>query len=218
MPQALLRETLARAYAAGAIEPALALLVETQAALAPEARREVELAETAAAALFDRAEVSEMTVGSLDAVFAKISATPAASPSRPGRSALLAELAPLPAPVREAALRAAEDGAKWTFAAPGLRSLLISDDEGLRCELLRIQPGHGAPTHTHHGAEYTLVLQGAFHDGHARYGAGEISYATPELTHRPVAEPGPLCYALAVTEEGLRFKGALGAMQRLFFE
>lgn len=215
MNQALLRETLARTYAAGALEPALALLVETQAAIAPEARREIDTAESAAAAMFDRADSPRLSASALDAVFAKIDSAPEFA--APANDHAQSEIDHLPAPVREAARRAFGVGEKWTFAGAGMRALVLSDSDGLRCELLRIQPGQGAPTHTHKGAEYTLVLQGAFHDGYARYGVGEISYATPDLTHRPIAEPGPICYALAVTEEGLKFKGALGAMQRLFF-
>lgn len=219
MDQALLREMLARHYAAGALDPALALLAETQAALVPAARAEMAAAEALAGALFERSPITPMAPSALDAVLAKIRSASAEEPKHaPPPDALAAELAVLPAPAREAALTAAAQGKRWAFAAPGLRALVLSERDGVKCELLRIWPGHGAPTHTHEGAEYTLVLQGAFHDGHARYDVGDISYATPELTHRPVAERGAICYALAVTEQGLRFTGALGAVQRLLFD
>lgn len=213
--QATLQDVLAEAVASGRASAPLALLAETQAALAPRARASLTAAEAIAGARFEQESASPV---SLDAVMAKIdgAAQERAPEPREARGALATELSRLPAPLRDVALEAAANGARWTFAAPGLRSLLLSDENGVRAEVLRIQPGHGAPTHTHDGSEYTLVLEGAFHDGHAHYGVGDISFAHPDLTHRPIATPGPVCYAFAVTEAPLRFKGALGAVQRLF--
>lgn len=213
--QATLQDALAEAVASGRASAPLALLAETQAALAPRARAALGAAEAIASARFEGEAAAPVALS--DAVLARLDAIGQEQPAKHTQSdALAAELARLPAPLRDVALQAAANGARWTFAAPGLRSLLISDENGVRGEVLRIQPGHGAPTHTHEGCEYTLVLEGAFHDGHAHYGVGDISFAHPDLTHRPIAEPGPVCYAFAVTEAPLRFKGALGVMQRLF--
>lgn len=213
--QATLQDALAESVASGRASAPLALLAETQAALAPRARAALGAAEAIASARFEGEAAAPVVLS--DAVLARLDAIGQEQPAKHTQSdALAAELARLPAPLRDVALQAAANGARWTFAAPGLRSLLISDENGVRAEVLRIQPGHGAPTHTHEGSEYTLVLEGAFHDGHAHYGVGDISFAHPDLTHRPIAEPGPVCYAFAVTEAPLRFKGALGMVQRLF--
>ncbi len=213
--QATLQDALAEAVASGRASAPLALLAETQAALAPRARAALGAAEAIASARFEGEAAAPVALS--DAVLARLDAIGQEQPAKHTQSdALAAELARLPAPLRDVALQAAASGARWTFAAPGLRSLLITDDNGVRAEVLRIQPGHGAPTHTHEGSEYTLVLEGAFHDGHAHYGVGDISFAHPDLTHRPIATPGPVCYAFAVTEAPLRFKGALGVVQRLF--
>lgn len=213
--QSTLQDALAEAVASGRASAPLALLAETQAALAPRARASLAAAEAIASAQFEQESAGPVALSA--AVLAQLDALGQERPTAHGlATSLSAELARLPAPLRDAALAAAANGAKWTFAAPGLRSLLLSDENGVRAEVLRIQPGHGAPTHTHEGQEYTLVVEGAFHDGHARYGAGDISFAHPDLTHRPIAEPGEVCYAFAVTEAPLRFKGALGFVQRLF--
>ncbi|MEM6850922.1 MAG: cupin domain-containing protein, partial [Pseudomonadota bacterium] len=83
-----------------------------------------------------------------------------------------------------------------------------------KVDLLRIQPGFGAPRHTHEGAEITLVVRGAFSDETGRYGPGDVSIASQAVTHRPIAEEGETCYALSVTDAPLAFTGALGWLQR----
>tara|TARA_R110002072_G_scaffold150291_4_gene298584 strand:+ start:1249 stop:1932 length:684 start_codon:yes stop_codon:yes gene_type:complete len=130
-----------------------------------------------------------------------------------GAHKALNELAWLPEHLRDQVL---EHGARWKFAAPGVRRINLLAEDGAKAELLRIEPGHGSPSHTHEGREFTLVLTGAFHDGHARYEAGDLCETGPDLTHKPIAELGEVCYALAVTEGALKFKGPLGAVQRLF--
>lgn len=127
----------------------------------------------------------------------------------------LKEILDLPAPVRDAALNAMEHGG-WKFAGRGLKRLVLAPPtaEGVHIELLRIMPGSGSPRHDHEGDEVTLVLCGAYHDGHQRYGAGDIALAHKGLVHQPVAEPGGVCFALAVNVGDLRFSGAMGLMQR----
>ena len=85
-----------------------------------------------------------------------------------------------------------------------------------KVELLRIEPGHGAPRHTHEGTEYTLVVSGGFTDENGSYGPGEVSIVDSSHTHQPIADPGEICYALAVTDGNLKFTGWLGALQKLF--
>jgi putative transcriptional regulator len=214
MDQRVLTDALCQAYAAGGLSPALALLVDTQAALQPGVRAQRDAAEALAAASFEH---DDAALGfTWEDVLARAGVQERPAPAAALASPLSAELSRLPEPLRTAALSAAANGAHWRCGAPGLRILALETQGEARAELFRIEPGHGAPTHTHEGEEFTLVIEGAFHDGHARYDAGHISYATPALTHRPIAEPGPICYALAVTDAPLRFTGALGALQRLF--
>jgi putative transcriptional regulator len=215
MDQIALRDALCQAYAAGALSPAMALMVDTQATLAPAVRAQRDAAETAAAALFER-EAAPALSFSLDDVLARVGVQEMPPQAPRVDDPIGAELARLPAPLRDAALAAAAAGERWRFASPGMRTLALNIEGGGRAELFRIKPGHGAPMHTHNGEEFTLLIEGAFHDGHARFGVGDIAYATPALTHRPIAEPGPICYAFAVTDAPLKFRGALGVVQQLF--
>ena len=44
---------------------------------------------------------------------------------------------------------------------------------------------------------------------------GDIAIGDESVTHRPIAEPGEVCFALAVTTAPLKFKGPLGVLQRV---
>lgn len=207
------------AYAAGTLAPGLRLLMDTRAAMLVQAAFEQRLADGLAGDFFSAETPSPLAEDALEAALSAIDAvevTPALS-SRAARAAgsALQELLDLPEPLREVALDAA--GRKgWKFAGPGLRVMALDVGGIEQVDLLRIEPGHGAPKHDHGGAEYTLVLTGAFADERGCYGPGQVSVQQPGHVHRPIAQPGAVCFALAVTEGPLAFKGALGLVQRLF--
>ena len=125
----------------------------------------------------------------------------------------LTELLGLPEPLRNAAFESLESQS-WHFAGLGVRRLPIQTNGAAHVELLRINPGSSVPRHDHDGDEITLVLTGAFHDGRHHFAPGEISIAGKGIVHQPVADPGEVCYALAVSFGELRFQGALGLLQR----
>lgn len=133
---------------------------------------------------------------------------------RAGRS--LSEILDLPDPLREAVFEAMGQGRKWRFLGFGIRGLKLAVGGEGETELLRIEPGHGVAPHDHGGEEYTLVVTGAFHDGHERFGPGEVNIARAGFVHAPVAEKDEVCFALGVSlGGGARFEGAFGVFQRL---
>lgn len=220
--QSVLRERLQSAYAAGALDPAMRLLVETQAALRPEARSDLALSEEIAGAFFETETPAPMAADSFDSVMSRIADMGREDhPEHPTRraaraaSTVIDEILHLPHPLQDFALDAIAAGG-WTFAGPGLRTLPIDTGKGSKAEILRIEPGWGAPRHAHRGGEYTLVLAGSFSDERGRYGIGDIACAGPAVTHRPIANAGEVCYSLAVTDAPLAFTGPLGLIQKLW--
>jgi len=194
MSQLDLREQLSSAYAAGALDAGLRMLVEAQAHLTPDAEQNLGHAEALAGALFERESASPMRPGALESVFARIAEPEPRDPRREAArraGAVIEEILHLPQPVQEAALAAVGRGG-WTFGGPGLRTLPLDLDGGAQVEVMRIEPGWRAPRHSHSAAEFTLVMTGAFEDERGRYEIGDIAVAGPGLTHRPIAAPGAI--------------------------
>jgi putative transcriptional regulator len=203
------------------------LLVDAQGAVDVGIDRQRCEAESAAGLMLETIEPAAVRSSALKDVFAAIdseeagvgeAATGAAGGGdRASRRAAEAagqamqEILGLPEIVRDLALEA---GAGWQFAGPGVRSMELMRDGSAKAELIRLEPGRGVPRHGHDGREFTLVLTGAFHDGRARYACGELCAADPSTEHKPVAEDGEVCIALAVTDGPLAFTGPLGWVQR----
>jgi len=217
-------DELIAARASGALSAPMRLLVDAHATLKSDVAEAALMADAVSGSFFEDVLAEPMADNALDIALAAIDAIETGAGEAAGTHTIsrkaaakaadfaLSELLDLPGPVRE---RALEAGAQWRFAAPGVRRIELMRDGDATAELLRIEPGHGSPSHTHVGREFTLVLAGAFADGIGRYEKGDLCAVGEETTHRPIAEPGEVCFALAVTDGSLKFTGALGAVQRL---
>lgn len=195
-------------------DPAQRLIAATAAAFHPEDDEARPLPLTLGGALLEAESAQAVASDALEAVLGRIETIEAveARPDHP----LTREVLDLPAPVRDAALEAIGKGRTWKKAAPGIHLLPLPIGGEADTNLIRVQPGYGPPVHHHGGDEYALILTGAYHDGHALYRAGELHIAPAGLVHRPVAQPGEVCYVLGATYgSGLRFHGLLGLLQKL---
>ncbi len=221
-----LGEELYAAYASGALSGPMRLLVDAQAAVDAAIHEQRREAEAVAGLLLEVADPVALSEKALPEVFAAIDAEEAVigeagrAPMQAGDLAsqkaaeaaghAINELLSLPDEIRDLAL---EQGG-WSFAGPGVRTMELMTDGPAKAQLIRLEPGCGVPRHSHDGREFTLVLTGAFHDGRDRFGKGEMCAADPSVEHKPVAEYGEVCIALAVTDGPLAFTGPLGWVQR----
>ena len=207
------------AYAAGVLDPSLTLLVETQAALRPNLKNQLQVADIIAGTALETEAPASMSLGALDNVLAQIEDLGSDATRRTHAAAeagrALDELIRLPEPLRDLVFDAAEETG-WRMAGPGIKRMPLDVGGRAKVELLRMDPGSGAPRHRHGGSEYTLVLQGGFTDEAGSYGPGDLSVAGPDVMHRPVADPGAACIALAVSDAPMEFGGVLGVLQRIF--
>lgn len=206
------------AYAAGCLDPAFALLVETQSAIRPDIARSVAQADIISGVILERQAPADMTATALDSALGLIDALDTAETKARAAAKIAGEavdeLIRLPEPLRDCAIDATGTHG-WKFTSPGIRRLSLDVDSEAEVELYRIEPGATVPRHTHSGNEYTLVVTGGFSDETGAYGPGDLSVKGPEDTHQPVGDPGEPCYALAVRDGSLRFTGMMGAIQRL---
>ena len=206
------------AYAAGCLDPAFALMVETQGALRPDIRRSIAASETISGSLLESAPAAELSPGAVDRALAAIDALSADSGRSvtAGRAAgeAIEEIVTLPEPLRTATLEAL-GATGWKGLGRGLKRLKLAVSDTMEAELYRIAPGSRIPRHTHAGGEYTLVVAGGFTDERGSFGPGDAAFNGPGDYHQPVADPGEVCYAFAIRTGGLHFTGMLGLVQRL---
>jgi putative transcriptional regulator len=198
---------------------AVDLLARTTFAMRADADFMVRDDDLASAVFLAEEQPAGLAPDALNRVLGQIDAGEAAD--REARSALAGqafgdELAALPEPVRDAALDALDRKGRWSFAGFGIQRLPLFTDDGAWAVLMRIEPGHGVAEHDHEDEELTLVLTGAYNDGDAAYGPGDVAVAGPGFSHTPTAEPGEVCYVLLAFKGAPKFKGVFGLVQRLF--
>ena len=206
------------AYSAGRLSPAFALMIEAQAQIRADIGRDLAAAEAVAGAMLESEEPTLMAPNAFEKMLEAIDQHDE-SEDQSLRAAVAAgselqEILSLPEPVREKALQACRKQG-WRRLTGGVRRLDLGDSSAIHAHLYRISPGATVPRHSHHGDEYTLVLSGGFSDVTGSYGPGDIARQTPSDTHQPVADEDEVCFALAISEGGLRFTGVLGLLQRL---
>lgn len=206
------------AYAAGCIDPAFAMMLETQSLMRADVRRSVALSEMISGNFLETAPAARMSEGALDRALVAIDSLEVSQDLQrtAGQAAgdALNEMLSLPEPVRGAALEAAGKQG-WQMMGLGLKRLKLDVGSKMEVELYRIAAGSKIPRHSHAGNEYTMVLSGGFSDERGTYGPGDVCVNGPTDTHQPIADDDEVCYALAVRDGGLRFTGVLGMVQKL---
>ncbi|MBL6937387.1 MAG: cupin domain-containing protein [Alphaproteobacteria bacterium] len=189
-------------YASGAANEAVALLVASHATFCAQCRARVQRAEaTGGRVLTDMAPVP-MSAQAYESLLARL--------DEPARAVVQAAhlQSDVPAPLQ--AYIGTDYGAlPWRHVGGGISHLPIRTRGGMRARLIRAEPGSGVYTHTHKGEEWTLVLTGSYTDKTGHYAAGDVQSTTPEISHQPTADAGPVCINLAVTDAPLVFRGLL---------
>lgn len=198
-------DALLAGYVAGTLAGPARLLVRSHLDLTPVNRGFVRDLEATCGAILE--DVAPVPLDNRDAMLAAIFDTPlgeriAAPPTTRRGTRLPATLADF----------IGKDIADlpWKTKLPGLREYKVAEMDGCTASLLWIRAGMAMPTHTHHGTELTLVVEGGFSDGEGHYVRGDVAYADDDVDHRPVADEGEDCICFAVTEGSLRLTGPIG--------
>jgi len=195
-------EELLLGYASGAESEAVSLLVATHLALCAQCRAVVSRAEAAGGSLLSGVAPVALGRDAYQALLARLD-QPSAEIVR---SARIASDVPVPL---QAYVGDDFETLDWRHITAGLAYFPLPTRGKARARLIRALPGAGVATHTHRGEEWTLVLTGSFSDATGNYRAGDVQSTTPDIRHRPTADPGPACINLAVTDAPLIFEGLL---------
>lgn len=102
------------------------------------------------------------------------------------------------------------DALPWKTLLPGVKECKLGEIDGCDTSLLWVRAGRAMPSHTHHGTELTLVLQGGFQDDDGHYAAGDVAFADGDVDHKPIADEGDDCICFAVTAGRLELTGPVG--------
>lgn len=92
---------------------------------------------------------------------------------------------------------------EWQGIGKLSRSRVALEDNKLKMSLLHIAKGGSIPTHTHHGFEITLLLEGSFHDDMGEYKTGDFMWLDGKHTHSPITDEG--CVCLTVSSDAIHF-------------
>lgn len=102
------------------------------------------------------------------------------------------------------------DTLPWKTLLPGVKECKFGEIDGCDASLLWVRAGRAMPSHTHHGTELTLVLQGGFQDDDGHYETGDVAFADGDVDHKPIADEGEDCICFAVTAGRLQLTGPVG--------
>jgi putative transcriptional regulator len=106
--------------------------------------------------------------------------------------------------------KVASKGLVWKNLAAGISSALLKLDDQTQCEFLYIKPGARVPLHRHQGNEFTLVLDGSFHDSAGEYQPADFLARNGDHQHQPASEEGCLCFS--VLDSPLKFTSGLARL------
>lgn len=201
-------DELLASYAAGTLSYPAQALVGAHLELSGQSRSYVSSLEILAAGAVDEAEPVAMLDrdAMLAAVFSDTGALRAAIPAPVNASE---NQGPVPASLR-AIVGGSMDALPWKTLLPGVKECRFGQIDGCSSSLLWVRAGKAMPSHTHHGTELTLVLQGGFRDEGGHFVAGDIAFADDDIDHKPVADDGEDCICFAVTVGRLQLTGPVG--------
>lgn len=201
--------------ASGAAPEAVRVLAACHTALNPAAAARAAGAERAAGALLEGVDPAPVSPAARERVLALTRRFSASSDEPQGQGRLFPE--PLDAHVQ----RQTGGILAWKTCYGGRQEIVLDalGRDGIEASLIRMAPGVRAPRHDHEGEELTLVLSGAFHDGHRSFRRGEVCEASAGHAHQPAAEGEEPCVCFAVTIGALRpTNPLLAAANRLWGE
>jgi putative transcriptional regulator len=188
-------------YASGALADGPSLAVSAHLERCASCRKAIRLFEAVGGDLLQASAPVEMQPDALALALARIE-RPAPEPepivARPGPEGLI-----LPRAL------AARGVGRRRFVAPGVwvAHAPSRSPDGWRTYLLRAPAGAVVPHHGHNGAEYTVVLRGAFADGGERFGVGDFAEHDEGDAHHPETVGPDPCICLISGRGGIRGSG-----------
>ncbi|MBN9670424.1 ChrR family anti-sigma-E factor [Roseibium aggregatum] len=196
-------------YAAGSLTYPAQALVGAHLELSDRNRAYVSSLETLAAVALD--QVEPVALADREALLASVFASGdmPLNENGPEPDGGAEEAGPVPQSLRSIVGQSMQS-LPWKTLLPGVRECKFGEIDGCVSSLLWVRAGRAMPSHTHHGTELTLVLQGGFKDEDGHYVAGDVAFADGDVDHKPIADEDEDCICFAVTAGRLQLTGPVG--------
>jgi len=187
-------------YATGTLDPGFGLVVGVHVGSCAKCRAQVSAFEATSGAALNDLPQAQLASGALAQTLARLDQIrfrPVAPDTRP-----LLERLPL-------------EPKRWV--APGVWVAAVNTPRSAEDRVYVLSVGKSALTarHEHSGAEFCVVLKGAYRDELGVFAAGDFAFADSDVNHQPVVEGDQDCICLFATEGRLKPHGLIG---RLAFE
>lgn len=198
------------AYAAGTLSPPEAVVMAAHIAMRPKADAWVRRLQAVGGEVLEDETPAPMAPDALERALARVEVDAGQATAAPP----LNDMPELPAPLRRYGL------GPWRWAGPGVRVRAVDAprDGDTRVILLKIDPGHSAPLHTHGGVELTCVLSGAYCTDEGVFRRGDFEEADEAVLHRPRVEGDEPCLCVAALDGQIRLPGLLGKVLQPFIK
>ncbi|MEE9354588.1 MAG: ChrR family anti-sigma-E factor [Methylococcaceae bacterium] len=192
------------AYAAGALDPSMALVVSSHLEACSTCQNNYQLALNIGGTILEQQPNTELFSDSFDQLWDKVltcnkeSKQPDPTPEH--SNDLPKTLAPhLPTGL---------EGISWQQLSSKIHyySLPAFKSRQGWVRLFKFLPGAVIPVHSHQYQEMSLVLQGGYADELGSYYPGDLSDLDNEIQHSPVITGDTPCIALIATEGNLHYK------------
>ena len=203
-------------YAAGSVEPALALPISVHLNYCAQCRSEARELNHLGAQLFTESDPIPVADDALSTIMAVIDCDHESSRN----SDQAAEInlrqqdqeGELPPHLNQLVPNGL-DQLKWKNMTRSLSvSRLKFGDSTHEVSLHHIKAGSNVPEHTHRGNEATVVLKGSFSDQDGVYQPGDFILRTPADQHSPVASEYEDCLCLSVQDAPIKFVGTFSRL------
>jgi putative transcriptional regulator len=200
-------DALLLAYASGAADEAVSLIIATHMSYCSLCRLRSRKLEAIGGALLEDLPPAALARDARESVMAKLDSAQSYERPAPASRASLKDLR------TPSVLRPYIGGdlarVRWRHMGPRLSYAPLFRRGAVAARLLRGVPGADSGLHSHQGLEFTLVLQGGYTDMTGTYGPGDLQVMEGSTRHNPVADPGEDCINLAVTTGRLTFDSLL---------
>ncbi len=191
-------ELLLLEFASGGLSNAESILISAHLALCPACRAHARWSEAVGGAYLSKLKPAHLPPNMLNRTLAAIDAAAQSGTPAPGGD--VTGKAP---PWRRLA------------GGYGIRRVTADSPNG-RVWMVRAPAGKALLRHSHVGEEWTVVLDGGFHDSTGTYRKGDFVTLGDGAEHKPRAEMGEDCVCLVLVQGQPRYFGLVGRLMTPF--